>query len=308
MKKLMFMLLFAAAASAQVPMRQGAVLEYAYTDSKGKELRDEWRNTRFLRMTVDQVWGDSVANVHIDNENFTRLNKHEAIEEFIGDLQWGDVLRTADGWSLENMQWMVSPLMSMFRMLGNDIAPDETHNRDVMFRPTLTASSYLPRELHVGDSLPDEQVKVVWEQVLSDEAQREMDARLEEINSRMAERGMGSMPKKFDFVISASITDRRVVGFEKVKTPAGEFECWKIAYNLVGPKEGIAGMPDFSTFLDGMDGGGAHMTTRMGGGGGTLVTPCVDYISLEVGLVRRERMNDSGKKIAEIMELRSIRN
>lgn len=64
MKKLLFTLvaLVATNAGAQTffPMKQGAVLEYEYRDGKGHPMRDKWRNGRWLRMTVEQTWGDTL--------------------------------------------------------------------------------------------------------------------------------------------------------------------------------------------------------------------------------------------------------
>lgn len=300
MNRLLFAVaaLTATVASAQnptfFPMKQGAMLEYAIKDGRGRTLRDAWRNERWMRLTVEQVWGDTLANVRIANQELERLGKIEQMQSIVADLQYGDVLATKAGITTDNIQWHFSPLPEMFENVVGS-----RHLGESTFRPMLSATSHLPREMKVGDVLPNEEVRIVFDQVMSREQQAEQAKMADEFNQQAQMHGYGSLniPQQFDFTITGSITDRNVAGFERVVAPAGEFECWKIAYNIVGPKQGIAGMPEFGR-------GGS-----MGGGGFSavpLVTPCVDYVSPIVGLVRRETWSDNGKKIVEVMELTKV--
>lgn len=45
----------AAEAHSFIPMREGVVLEYKYYDDKGRALRNEWDDERWLRLTVEKV-------------------------------------------------------------------------------------------------------------------------------------------------------------------------------------------------------------------------------------------------------------
>lgn len=283
-------------------MKQGAVLEYAFTDGKGAPLRDRWRDERWLRMTVEQVWGDTVANVRIDNQEFERLGKMKWFEPLLAELRYGDVMSTAAGVTSENMQWYFSPVHTILQNYGDEAATS--------FETRLSVHSFLPRGLKTGMTLPEEPFSVTFDQILSPKELAEYEERMknvdETVTRRVDDNGVevesAVMPSKLDLKITGNVTNRRVAGRERVTTPAGTFECWKIEYDLVGPREGMYGVEDLTFEFD-RTGNSSSMSASQLGFAPT-VTACVDYVSPAVGLVRRERMSDSGRRVVEIMELK----
>lgn len=293
-------------ASAQepfFPMKEGTVVEYEFKDAKGRALRDQWRAERWMRLNVEQVWGDTLANVHIENQELERLGKFEQLVPIIADLQYGDVLSTKTGVSFDNVQWYFSPVHQIFSYMrddGRSYTPEDERDK---FHPVLSTTSHLPRGLKAGDTLPDEQIKVLYEHTMGEKKQARMREVADEINveTQMEGRLDFKMPDRFDLTVTGSITDRRVEGQEKVQTTAGEFECWKIAYNIVGPKHGVAGLPDKYVNL-----GDEPMGGNPDSPAPPTITPMIDYVSPLVGLVRRETLSDNCKKVVEVMEMKRI--
>lgn len=291
-------MLIAGAASAQTyfPMEKGTVMEYKYYDGKGRPLRDIWKNERFLRFTVDEVWGDTVANVSIENEAVKRAIGFESLKQAVENINYGDVRVSADGSTFENMQWIFSQIPSMFNNLNENRKEKEG---DMYSGAELSATSYLPRELHVGDSLREERFRALYIHNGSEDVADQM----ENLNEQLAEAGLSlRFPGKFDLEVTAVIRNRRVDALERVTVPAGEWECWKISYEVVGPTEGIIGMPSQEEmFSEGLHAeiGGINSTPS--------INKYVDYISPEVGLVKREKFNYRGNKVEETVVLESVK-
>ncbi len=289
------LLLTAGAAGAQTffPMRKGAVLEYKYYDAKGKPLRDEWKNERWLRFTVDEVWGDSVANVLIDNENLARsAATNEPMKRTVSEMSYGDICITEKGVIFENMWWIFPQIPNIFNYYF--IEPAGIRNGDTFcsdgesyYHVELSATSFLPYELQVGDKLPDERYSALFVEELS-EQHRKM---RKELSESYAQTTGDKLPLTFNIQDRASIIDRRVEAFEKVSVPAGDFDCWKISYESVKPETKILGLPE---------------------GVNTIVTnpmafKYIDYFSPDLGLVKREKLNFRGNKAEEVMILESIK-
>jgi hypothetical protein len=296
------------------PAREGAVLEYKYFDRRGRALRDEWKNERWMRLTAEEVWlseGEVVVNVGVANEAFERLKENPIVSSVIGDLSYGDVRATGGEVVMENMQWLFTGLPWMFADMPADVkVPEDMKDQAAHYRLELSATSRLPQSLGVGDSLPDETYRALFVEQLSEKAQAERDRNREEFRNEVALHGgpSFSMPRTMNIEVKATMRNRRVEGRERVTTPAGEFDCWKIAYELVGPEEGIVGMPGI-----GGRGGFIMIDADFGFSGGfsggpqvRVGTRCVDYISPEVGLVRREKYTANGKRIEEVTELTGI--
>jgi hypothetical protein len=85
------------------------------------------------------------------------------------------------------------------------------------------------------------------------------------VKSTMKSAGMTLMNKTFN------ITDRTVEGFETVETPAGKFECAKIAYTI-----------SFKLM-------------------GTRTTKSVEYIAKGVGMVKSEQFDEKGRKQSSVL-------
>ncbi len=295
MKNIFLLLLlvsFSATAQTFFPMRKGAVLEYKYRDEKGKTLRDSWRNERFLRFTVEEIWGDSVANVVVENEAFERYAKNTSIQPAIADLCYGDVRVTPQEVIFDNMQWLFTGIPpENFAYMPEELPKGDKYFEGFTFRVRADAVSTLPRELHAGDSLPDWRYEVVYREEITEELaarRKESYAEMEEIMmSEFGERWKA--PETMGISLTASVNNRYVVGKEMVTVPAGEWECWKITYEVVGPTERNIGIPE-------------RFQPRVA----PVVTKYVDYMSPEVGLVRREKMNGTGRKVEEMMELDKI--
>lgn len=270
-----------------IPMRKGAVLEYKYLDGKGRALRDAWRNERFLRMTVEDVWGDSVANVAIENEALKRLSGNWMVKDAVADLAYGDVRVTADGVTLDNMQWIFSGTPEFFSHLPEDMPEDESE-RVMPFGVDVDALHFLPAKMAAGDSLPEERYTVIWRENLTEKGMEYRREYFDEMREYMQGEFKGSLAMDLSF--KAVIRNRRVEGLERVAVPAGEWECWKLSYEVVGPMEEIIGLP--------------NMFRRETA---PPVIRYVDYMSPEVGLVKREKLNYRGNKVEETMVLTSVK-
>lgn len=95
-----------------------------------------------------------------------------------------------------------------------------------------TDNLVIPSSLNVGDKLPDASIKI-----------------------------SGQIP----FTMETKITDRQVEAIEKVTTPAGTFECYKVSYTIISK---------------------TMMTMEMKG---------VDWIAKDKGMVKSESYNKNGK-------------
>ncbi len=296
----MALTVMSAGAQSFIPMKKGAVLEYRYYNAKGRPLLDEWSKERWMRFTVEDVWGDSVANVVIESSQLAQFGAmNEPMKRTTTEIGYGDVSVTAEGVTFENMRWVFPQIPSMFSLYtlsergrshsGGWFGSDG----ESYYRAELSATSHLPREIHVGDKLPDEQYRALFVDVLS-EAQR---ASREEMKEKFVEHLNSRAPTaSLNIEDRASFINRRVEAFEKVSVPAGEFECWKISYELVKPEFKVLGLPDEQLVKE-----------RIISGNPPVVTKYVDYLSPEVGLVKREKMNFRGKRVEEMMVLIEIR-
>ncbi len=297
------------------PIQKGVVLEYRYYDNNGKPLRDQWKNERWTRLTVEDTWGDSVANVAIENETFARLAEVETVRSIIDGLSYGDVRTTPTETVFENVIWQFLPEQLYLASADSDKALQANEMMRAMAegsttRVTLSAAIALPRELHVGDELPE----LRYEAVYSEEVPEETLAKRQEImgktNEMIAEvniddipdesiRGLLEAVKSMDLskptvtTQTAIIRNRRVVAFEK----AGEYDCWEITYDVVGPTERTPGIPKIKM--------GANGIPTVDDSPPAIVS-YVDYISPEVGLVRREKLNFRGNRVEEVMTLTSV--
>jgi hypothetical protein len=289
------LLLVAGAAGAQsfFPMREGTVLEYKYYDAKGRALRNEWKSERWLRFTVEKVWGDSVANVVVENEAFARLAKNRVAQPVIAALSYGDVRADARGVVLDNMQWLFTGIPSEFNWLPDEeLAGNEDFEENAPWGATVDGVQFLPRELHTGDSLPDERYSVLYSEQFDEkivEKRKEHNARIEELMFA----GYGEQwkaPTTMSITFGATMSERVVTGQQRVKTPAGEFECWAISYRVVGPSERFLGIPERFRDQD-----------------APPIFNYVDYLSPDVGLVKREKLNYRGNKVEETMVLESVK-
>jgi hypothetical protein len=320
MKKLLLIAAFAAAVSpvdAQTyfPMKKGAVLEYKYFDSDGKPLRDRYRNERWTRFGVEEVWGDSVANVVIENETFARLTGVEAARDVIDGISYGDVRVTPTATVFENIMWTFMPESLAITSADHDKAIDQNEmlksvSEGVRILATVSATVSLPRELHVGDELPEVRYQAVFAEELPEETLAKRTELIDQAKQQIAQIDLGALDPSvrdmFELVNemdvskptattqTAVIRNRRVVAQERL----GGYDCWKITYDIVGPTERTPGMPRFKVGANGMLQRDESVPPIFG---------YVDYISPEVGLVKREKLNFRGNKVEEVMSLVEVR-
>lgn len=305
MKKLtvlLMSLLCAGTAAAQentyFPTAKGAELTYKYYNARGKALKDDYKNERWLKFTVEDVWPQDngmVINVAVDNENIQQLAKSKNMKPAAESLSYGDVKIEGDTVTLDNMQWLVAAVPEFLMMSSGG-----RNNDGPQFSVELAALSRFPREMTVGQELPDEDMfDAKWGEVLTEEQIAEREASFKEMQVEMQSMGFGRMggggfsnfSSGFSFPVKASTRNRRVEAREKVDTPAGTFDCYKITYELVRPTDGFGmGMATMSVSIDG---------GMVIGGPGQQAEPegekYADWISPEVGLVKREKYNRRGK-------------
>ncbi len=184
------------------------------------------------------------------------------------------------------MQWLIPPFPAMFNSLSED--------ENTAYRLELSATSQLPRKLNIDDSLPDETWQALFKEVLGEEEANKRKAQLDRMKSEMEMAGE-EMPLRsttIDFDYKASVTNRKVEDKKIVTTPAGEWECWAIGYDVVGPSTSITGLPKERQEVM---------------SGTPVITRYIDYLSPEVGLVKREKMNFRGNKVEETMVLESVK-
>lgn len=319
MKRLTVMLLSlicVGAASAQektyFPTTKGAELTYKYYNARGKALKDEWKNERWMKFTVEDIWPQEdgmVINVAVRNETIDRIAKKKPLETAAEDLSYGDVKIEGGTVTTDNMQWLVDPMPNYLSYLPDD--------HKIPYRVELAALSSFPREMAVGDTLPDEDMyDAQWKEVLTEEQIAEREKAMEEMKDRMKELEMEMMSvggrvlfsgsssgSTAGITVKASTRNRKIEAVETVVTPAGTFECYKMTYELVRPGgSGFGGMSITVMHGGGMMMGGPHMM-------GQQQTPAdkyTDWISPEVGLVKREKYNERGK-VQERMVLESYK-
>lgn len=304
-----------AGAQNYFPMKKGAVLEYRYYGNNGRPLRDQWGNDRWTRFTVEDLWGDSIANVAVENETFDRLKGADLLREQIEPLSYGDVRVSPTEVVYENVLWGFIPSGLAYLPADIDQAVENLDKdnqevaRETRVVVTLSATAPMPREPHVGDSLPELRYEASFREEMSEETrakrQEVFDKQMEKVMSQVnidemgheAEEAFGAimqidMSKSMTRTMTAIIRNRRVEAFEKVAVPAGEYDCWKISYEIVGPTERVSGLPEALQALQGTQ--------------APVIVSYVDYISPEVGLVKREKLNFRGNRAEEVMTLTSL--
>ena len=297
--------LCAAGVSAQAqdncyfPTRKGAELSYKYYNARGKELKNQWKDKRWMKFVVEEVWPSDdgmVINVGISNDIIGRMAKTPTLELAAENFAYGDVKIEGDRVTLDNMQWLADVIPEMFLyMMGSGWTSDSQYQVDVIAQTTF------PRLMTVGEELPDENIlDARYSEVLTPEQQAERDEMMKEMRAEME---VISRANNFtvagDFSISAKgqTRKRKVEAFEKVETPAGAFDCYKITYELIVPDRMFGG--GMIVFHDGGAMGGNRFEQQEQPG-----IKYADWISPEVGLVKREKYNDRGK-LQEVMRLES---
>jgi hypothetical protein len=306
----------AAAAQTYFPMKKGAVLEYKYYDNGGKPLLDKWRNERWMRLTVEEAWGDSIANVVIENETFARLAGVEAVRDVIGGISYGDVRVTPSETVFDNTMWTFMPESLAITSTDHDKAVEQNEmfksiSEGVKISATVSAAVSLPHELHVGDELPEVRYEAVFSEEMPEETLVKRSELIGLAKQQIAQVDLGSldpaMREMFELVNemdvskptattqSAVIRNRRVVAMEKV----GDYDCWKITYDIVGPTERTPGMPRFKVGANGM---------LQRDDSAPPIFGYADYISPDVGLVKREKFNFRGNRVDEVMILVEVKD
>ncbi len=232
-----------------------------------------------------------MANVSIENEALERALDVKELNPAVADINYGDVYVGSDHVTFENVQWIVStpPFFEDYWGLG------EVYET---FRAQISATSCLPRELHVGDTLPDENYRALYIEEPTELGEDPSEKRYREY---IKERGI-TLPENDNREVKAVIRNRHVEAQERVKVPAGEWECWKISYEVVGPIEKIVGYPTREQF----EAAGIYRYQRPGDEM-PVTTKYIDYISPEVGLVKRDKFNFRGKRVEESLVLESLK-
>lgn len=287
----------AAAQDNYFPTKKGTELSYKYYDRRGKPLKDQWKNLRWMKFTVEDVWPQEdgiVINVAIANEIIEKLAKSKITEQVAENVSYGDVKIQGDSVVWDNMQWVASVIPEFFAYMT-------AHGGDgPKYRLELAALSSFPCTMSVGERLRDESIlDAKYFEILSEEQIAERDKRMEEMRAELRVMYGGSFPSAFNsnpsIDVKAKTRNRKVEAFEQVETPAGTFDCYKISYELLIP----SAYDTYSvTVIDGMV-------------SSESVTPpadvykFADWISPKVGLVKREKYNNRGK-IEEVMILDSI--
>ena len=291
------------------PTTKGAELTYKYYNARGRELKNEWKDKRWMKLVVEDVWPSEdgmVINVGVGNDIIERMAGTHMLGLAAGNLSYGDVKIEGDRVTLDNVQWLADVLPEMFLyMISHDSKDGPQYNVELM------AQTSFPRTMTVGEELPDETIlDAKYVEELTPEQQAEREERLKEVQAEvnMMSQAHGytivGAPMNFsDFGIKAQgqTRKRKVEAYEKVETPAGTFDCYKITYELVAPDAfRFGGMVSFSASMD-FAGGGGHFPQQPQEPDGTKYA---DWISPEVGLVKREKYNARGK-LQEVMQLES---
>ncbi len=318
MKKLTTLLLSALCAaglSAQAqdncyfPTTKGAELSYKYYNARGRELKNQWKDARWLKLVVEEVWPSEdgmVINVGVGNDLIERMAVTHMLGLAAGNLSYGDVKIEGDCVTLDNVQWLADALPEMFMYM---IAHDRKDG--MQYDVELMAQTSFPRTMTVGDELPDETIlDAKYVEVLTTEQQAEREERFKEMQTEVSMMSQAhgytivGAPMNFsDFGIKAQgqIRKRKVEAYEKVETPAGTFDCYKITYELVVPNTfNFGGMGPMPGNMDFARGSGRFPQQPQEPEG----TKYADWISPEVGLVKRENYNNRGK-LQEVMRLES---
>lgn len=156
--------------------QQGAVLEYAHLDSKGKLLNKSQHEVKSLSATPD---GGVAAEVR-------------------------QVLSNEKGKTISDNVYHVKCLNNTLTMDLSDLVPPQSKEAFANMEVSITGDELsLPDNLKEGQSLPDASTEIKG--------------------------GTGGVTL---FTLSMAITDRKVGKQEKIKTPAGEFDCIKLTYSM----------------------------------------------------------------------------
>ena len=240
------------------PARKGAELIYKYYDRNGREMKGAARGPKWTKFTVENVWpaenGNITINVRIEDDYLKSLNTKNHERAYIDAMYYGDVKIEGDSVVLDNMHQL------LLKAYGAIPAKD-AHTASVSIN--MTAAYTFPRKLSVGMKLSDREVMNV---VVTDYNSEKMN---DIINSALLQMGLvgkatGHQNRKF----TAKMTGRKVEALEKIETPAGSFECYKMNY-LLDEK-------------------------RIGSGFQTI-TSYAEWISPKIGLVKRERYDKRGR-------------
>lgn len=234
MKKLLIIIAILVAAAPGMaqnyyfPAVKGAQLTYKHYDERGRQMKDKDRKPVWTTFTVEDVWpgenGGMVINVLIENQQTAGINRKVYEGAYVDNMIFGDVKIEGDSVVLDNMQGL------LLRALGN--IPRKNANYESV-EIKMNAVMVFPRELHVGLELPDRTVldaSVKMNQT-SEAAERDREMLMAIYAEAGIFRDPGNKASVYSYA-SATIKNWRVEGEEKVETPAGVFECYKITYIL----------------------------------------------------------------------------
>lgn len=281
------------------PTTTGTSLSYKYYDHRGKASKDDWRNERWMRFTVEGVWPQDdgiVINVAVANETIERLAKSKSTELIAEGLSYGDVKIQGDSVVWDNMQWIARVEPEMLAYMAGRV------DDGLRYRVELAAITSFPRGMSVGDTLPDERIlDARYFEALTPEQIAEREKQMQEFRTEALAMGYNIPPSRPNpsIEVKARVRSREVEAIERVETPAGTFDCYKITYELVeANKLGIAFFASLA-YSDMSDEEALRRAQK------DESIKYADWISPEVGLVKREKYNDKGK-IQEIMILETI--
>lgn len=245
------------------PVQKGAQLAYKHYDSRGREARDDDKKPMWTTYTVEDVWhrddGNITINVLIENQQTFGLDRTIYEGVYIDNMIYGDVKIMGDSVILDNMHGL------LLRGLGNVPQKDPTYER---MKIKMDAVMSFPRELYVGLTLPDR--TVMYAEITKYNTLKEAQRIYNEWNSALISMGINDLSPLSDFMTSfgrrrAEIKNWRVDKQENITTPAGSFNCYKITYDL--EEYELRGYMHVSSLL---------------------ITSRIEWVSPEIGLVKRE--------------------
>lgn len=259
------------------PIRPGAKLTYKHYDARGNQLKSD-RKPMWTEFTVEEVWpednGDITINVLILNQHTSGPDAGKYEPAYIDNIIYGDVKIRGDSLILDNMH---SQLLLIY---DGKIPPKSKDVASVEI--TMDAACTLPRELKPGMELPDRKIlDINIRSSLSEAKQQELANVALSVGvdyNQAINFGAG------DFNMKRSIIMKkwRAEALEDVETPAGTFGCYKITYELED-KEAY---------------GIGHQRV-------ISIDPYAEWISPEIGLVKKVKYSRNGKKAEETMLLES---
>jgi hypothetical protein len=131
-------------------------LNYKYYNARGKELKNEWNDKRWMKFVVEEVWPSEdgvVINVGVTNDIIERMAGLYLLEPAAANMAYGDVKVEGDTVTLDNIQWLAGVIpQPIYHILGNNRAGGTQYEVDLM------AQTRFSRRMAVGDSLPDEKI------------------------------------------------------------------------------------------------------------------------------------------------------